>query len=63
MRYIMTFIMCAALLQMVGYVGSAILGAEYSASTVFVVSIIVTALIFIMSTVIPQPEPQEHTQH
>lgn len=63
MRYIITFIVCAALLQMLGYVDSAILSAEYSVSTIFVVSIVVTALVFIATTIIPQPEPQDHTQH
>jgi len=63
MKYILTFIATAALLQMLGYVDSAILAADYSITTVFFISLVVTALLFVATAIIPQPEPQDHAHH
>lgn len=53
MKYFWTLFWTFLLVQMLGYVGSAMTDTHYSIGTISILGVVVTILIFIVSAVIP----------
>lgn len=61
MRLLWTFIWSFLLVQMMGYVISAMTGSTYDFNQASIMSVVVTALIVIIAAVIPnEPAGQQH---
>ncbi|KQL54996.1 hypothetical protein AN964_16795 [Heyndrickxia shackletonii] len=59
MKYFWTLFWTFLLVQMLGYVGSAMTDTQYSIGTMSILSVVVTVMIFILSSVIPNSPATE----
>jgi len=59
MKYFWTLFWTFLLVQMLGYVGSAMTDTHYSIGNISIVAVVVTILIFIVSSVIPNSPATE----
>ncbi|MFY4774328.1 YjzD family protein [Metabacillus sp. RGM 3146] len=59
MRFIWTFIWAFLLMNMAGYVGTAMLGTAYNFGTASLLAVIATVLFYIIAAVVPDKTGEE----